>query len=203
MPNVPKLPGVPPLASYLADPIVLMVADLVGSFFGAGAAQWGIFLNGAPVIEFDSTIAFEFRQDLPVPDYPVEEGGFQSYNKVQLPQDIRVRLSTGGSIAKRQRFLQSIDEVINTLELYDVVTPEVVYLGFNFTHRDFRRTAEAGNGLIVVDLWMTEIRETSTATFSGTQTPQGAGQQNTGNVQPQTPNAIIFDGFGLGGWGVQ
>ena len=189
MTDVPNLPGVPALPSFSAIDVVLLVEDLVSFLFGITTApQWGIFLDGVPVIVADNTISFEYRQDFPVSDYPVEGGGFQSYDKVQLPGDIRMQFSAGGSIANRQAFLESIENEINTTDLYDVLTPEQVYLSYNFTHRDIRkRTAQDGAGLIVVDLWLTEIRESTTATFTNTQQPGDAGKQNTGNVQAQTP----------------
>lgn len=185
MPNIPNVPGVPSLTSYLASAVTLLVADTIGLIssilFGP---QWGIFLNGVPVLVADSTVSFEFRQDFPISDYPTEQGGFQSYNKVQLPADIRMRVAAGGSEFKRQAFLDSIDRVINTTDLYDVVTPEKVYLSYCFTHRDFRRSATNGVGLIIVDLWLTEVRVSSAATFTNTQQPGNAGAQALGNVQP-------------------
>ena len=202
MPDVPNAPGVPALASFGATSAALLIADLVPSFFGVTGPQWGIFLNGEAVIAADNTLKFGLRQDLLVSDYPVEEGGFQSYDKVQLPIDLHVTVSAGGSIANRQAFLASIDAVMNTTDLYDVVTPEMVYTSYNFTHRDFRRTADRGVGLIMVDLWLTEIRVTATANFSSTQQPSEAGQQNVGNVQPGTPNAYIQQNFNSGAWGI-
>ncbi len=204
MPNVPNAPGVPPLSSYGASNVALLIADVIASIGGQAGTQWGIFLNGAPIIDGDSVVSFDFKQDFPVSDYPVEKGGFQSYDKVQLPADIRVRYSAGGSIANRQVFLDSIEAVMNTVDLYDIVTPEITYLGYNFTHRDFRRTAANGVGLIVVDLWLTEIRVTSTATFINTQQPGEAGQQNGGNVQGQETGSIIqndFSELNSSGWG--
>lgn len=201
--SIPKVPGVPNLASYAASSILLMISDAVNLIIGSQQNLWGIFLDGDLVLESDSMVSFDLRQDLPISDYQVEEGAFQSYDKVQLPVEIRVRVSAGGDIANRQRFLQSIDAVMNTTDLYDVVTPEEVYVGYNFTHRDFRRQGDQGNGLIVVDLWLTQVRESAQSTFSNTQTPGAAGQQNTGNVQPQTPSDTVSQGFLSGGWKVQ
>jgi hypothetical protein len=185
MANVPRVPGVPNLSSYSIVPAALLLADQVGALLGFQRVIWGIYFNGFPIIDFDSFLAMDLRQDNPISDYPVELGGFQSYDKVQLPIEIRVRLAAGGSVASRALFLQSIEAVMNTVDLYDIVTPERVYLGYNFTHRDFRRAADQGNGLITVDLWLTEVRESQQAAFVNTQTPSGAGQQNIGNVQPQ------------------
>lgn len=201
MANVPNAPGVPALASFAASDIVLLAADLVSFLIGSSAPQWGIYLDGEPVVDADNYVSFDLKQDFPVSDYPVEDGGFQSYDKVQLPTDIRLRVSCGGSVSKRQAFLSSIKDIVNTTDLYDILTPEEIYVGYNVTHRDFKRGA--GNvGLIAVDIWFTEIRVTSTATFSNTQQPPNAGQQNVGNVQPQTPDASFQQRFDSGSWTV-
>lgn len=203
MANVPKVPGVPSLGAYAASAISLLIDDVINLVIGGNENLWDIYLDGSPVIDFDSFAAFDLRQDLPVSDYQIEEGGFQSYDKVQLPIEIRLRVTCGGDVAARQAFLQSIDAVMNTTDLYDIVTPEAVYQGYNFTHRDFRRSGDQGNGLIAVDLFMTQIRESAQATFTNTQTPGGAGQQNSGNVQPQTPSDTISNAFTDGGFQVQ
>lgn len=203
MPNVPNVPGVPALVSYSIDTIVLLAQDLIGSIGGNFGSQWGIFLNGEQVLDYDNVVSFGHRQDFPVSDYPVEDGGFQSYDKVQLPFGIRVRVSAGGSDARRQAFLSSIDAVMNTLDLYDVVTPEAVYPSCNFVHRDVERTATDGAGLITVDLHLTEIRITATATFNDTQAPPTASQQNIGNVQAQPVPDNIQQNFAVKTWTVQ
>ena len=97
-----------------------------------------------------------------------------------------IRRTAGGSVANRQAFLASIDAVMNTTDLYDVVTPEQVYVGYNFTHRDFKRTADRGAGMIIIDVTFQEIRSSQAAAFSNTQQPGSAGQQGVGNVQPTT-----------------
>lgn len=182
---VPRVPGVPSLRSYAISSIALLALDAVRIILGQTETRWGIFLAGLPVLVMDSTVSFELKQDFPISDYPVESGGFQTYNKVQLPKDIRMRFSAGGSESNRQAFLTSINAVINTTDLYDVVTPEEVYLNYCFTHRDFTRTSQNGVGLIVVDLWLTEVREKASATFTNTQQPGVSAPRSNGVVQSQ------------------
>lgn len=62
--------------------------------------------NLLPVVA--STIEFDFEANYHISDYPQEQGAFQSYNKVQMPFDCRVRLACGGTIAQRQAFLNSL-----------------------------------------------------------------------------------------------
>jgi len=119
---VPNVPGVPALSAYGGQSIVLLVADaisLFNSFFGSG---WGIFLDGQQAFAYNSVLDFDYKQDWPLSDYPVEDGAFQSYDKVQLPFDVRVRVASGGSESERQDLLTSVQAAANTLDLYDVVT---------------------------------------------------------------------------------
>ena len=188
MPLVPNVPGVPFLTSYSpATSLILLAADLVTSLVGLIAPQWGIFLNGVPIIDADSVVSFEYKQEWTVSSFPLEQGAFQSYDKVNTPFDVRVRYATGGSDADRQAFLDSIDAVAGSLQLFDVVTPNAVYTSVNITHWDYRRTATNGVGLLVVDIWCIEVRVTATTQFSNTQQPSGADAKSSGIVQPKTP----------------
>ncbi len=182
--DVPNVPGVPQLPSYSPNGLALLAADAVALFGAAFGPQWGIFLDGAQAFPYNSVVDFDFKQDFPVSDYQQEDGGFQSYDKVQLPFDVRVRVASGGTESERQALISEVKAASNTLNLYDVVTPEQTYSSCCVTHSDYKRQAQNGVGLVVVDIWFVEIRITSTSTFSNTQTPAVAGQQSTGNVAP-------------------
>jgi hypothetical protein len=195
MPNVPQVAGVPPLNSYLAaGDVVLLTADeaVIASLV---TPQWGIYLNGEPVVEADSVVSFEYKQEYTVSDYPLEQGAFESYDKVQLPFDVKIRYAQGGSESDRQTFLQSIASIIGTLNFYSVVTPEVVYPSVSVTHYDYRRTAVNGVGLIMADVWCTQIRVSATTTFSNTQQPSGASPQGNGYTAAQTPSSMVQSEF--------
>jgi hypothetical protein len=195
MPEVPNVPGVPPLSSYSDNPITLLLEDVASAIFGILSPQWGIFLDGAPVLTYDTQLTFGYSQDWKISTYPVEQGSFQTYNKVQMPSEIRCRFSAGASAINRQAMLQSIDQVMNTIDLYDVVTPEVVYLQYNFGHREYDRDA-ANVGLVSIDIFLTEVLETATAQFQNTQSPTVAGQYGSGVVSapvtdPTLSGAVI------------
>lgn len=219
MPNVPNVPGVPALSSFSTSPLTLLVSDAATVLGQVLQPRWGIYLNGTPIIASSlasllglgslagavnsisslfgganisdqfSVVDFEYKQDWTLATYPVEDGGFQSYDKVQLPFDVKMRVAAGGSASNRQALLNVVDSVANSMNLFDVVTPEKVYQSCNIDHYDYRRSATNGVGMIVVDIWLKEIRVTSTSVFTNTQSPVNSGQQNIGNVQPQTPTA--------------
>jgi hypothetical protein len=233
MPDVPQVPGVPSLSSYGPGGGALLAADaadLASIGVSAVLPQWGIFLNGAPVIQpasfisqalstvapvvapvlaafglsfpvFASFIDYEYKQDWPISDYPVEDGGFQSYDKVQQPFELRVRITCAGSAVERQQSLAAIDAVANSLQLFTVMTPEGGYDSCCPSHYDYKRTNDNGGvSMITVDLWFTEIRVTATATFQNTSTPTAAGTQSIGNVQAFSPSASINQMYAAGGF---
>lgn len=186
--DVPFLPGVPPLPSYSPNPVVLLVSDLVSAANALFGSPWGIFLNGAQAFDYNSVVDVDYKQDWPISDYQLEDGGFQSYDKVQLPFDVKVRVASFGDEAGREATLSSVQAAANSLNLYEVVTPEQTYPSCNITHVDFKRSANNGVGMILIDIWFQEIRVTATSTFTGTQSPAAAPQQNTGNVSTTTPS---------------
>ena len=203
MPDIPRVPGVPALTSYAPNAINLLLRDVIPIAIAAlGGPQWGIFWNGIPVLPADTIVTFDFRKDYAIADYPIENGGFQSYDKVAQPADIRVRAACGGGVLKRQAFITAIDLITPTLNIYDVVTPEKVFLGYNFSHVDWTRRAD-NVGIIVADIWLTEIRETAQATFTNTQSPTIQGPQGLGSVQPQAPLQQILSSVTGGAWRFQ
>lgn len=138
MANVPNVPGVPALNSYSTNNIELLTADaaivisaflpvwgiyyngfpviwpatVASSVIGSVLAPIGqvASLLGIPNLlpVFASTIEFDFDQEWTIGDYPVEQGSFQSYDKVQLPFECRVRMACGGPTSQRAAFLNSI-----------------------------------------------------------------------------------------------
>jgi hypothetical protein len=159
-------PGVPIVRSedMPPDPEV-MTTDDVSTPNGSATPQWGLYQNGAAVITANSIAVFGFKAPSEISDYPVEEGGFSSYNKVQMPFVGRVRYVTGGSLADRINFLNSVAAAKKSLDLYDLVTPEETYPNVNVTDYDYERRADNA-GLLVVDLICEEVRVSGTATYS-------------------------------------
>jgi hypothetical protein len=191
-------PGVPIVrpGDMPPDPDV-MTSDSVSTPNGSASPQWGLYLNGNPVITANSIAVFGFKSTSEVSDYPVEQGGFASYDKVQLPFSGRVRYVTGGTLSDRTSFLNSVDTAKKSLDLYDLVTPEETYPSVNVTDYDYERRADNA-GLLIVDVSCEEIRVTGTVSYSTTPgvTPvtnaKNGGDndpQNDGTLQTTAPTA--------------
>ncbi len=192
-PTVPNVPGVPALlrapgaSATAVGNIALLTADSAVISQSGGAPQWGLFLNGQNVLNPDSIVGFEFKGEAKIASFPIEQGGFASYDKVQVPYDARIEMTKGGSISSRATFLNALELAKESLNLYTILTPELSIPNGNIVHYDYRRTSKSGFQLITVSVWVQEIRIAGTPAFSNTATPSGAAPQNGGTVQPTTP----------------
>ena len=201
-PDVPDVPGVPPVprdpnAAAAAQPDFLS-SDSAGLPTNNAQSQWGLFLSGFPAITADNVVSFDYRQAAIIADYQIEEGGFETYDKVQMAFNVALRFSAGGSESNRQALIDSAQQAFGTsttpnLSLYDAVTPEVTYQNVNVEHWTYRRTATNGVGLVTVEVWLAEVRVTASPQFTNATpitSPKSPTTQSTvsdGKVQPFQP----------------
>lgn len=209
-PDVPDLPGVPALlrAPGIAaiETVVLLIADALGLLIPS-QQEWGLFLDGEPVVTAESVVSFEFKQGYTVATFAIEPndqspGTFESYDKVQHPFDVRLRFTTGGDLSARQELIESCEAACASLDLMDAVTPERTYQSLNPTHMDYRRTAISGVGLLSIDVFCEQIRSTASSTFTSAQSSTSSQGFDTSTsktdisvrpaasiVSPQSPSA--------------
>lgn len=150
------------------------------------AQQWGLYTqDGQPAAVVDNVSSLEALLEAQISDYPVENGGFASYNKVIRPFDIRLSMSRGGPVEDRQAFVKAIQDAWQSTDLFNVVTPEVVYLDVNVV--GVRRLVESdrGVGLTMLDVALRKVRQTAKLSFADTKEPASAGTSNNGAVQTQ------------------
>jgi hypothetical protein len=219
-PNVAQLPGVPQLNRSTQFPAstppqlggALALGRLAQAFLQK--SLWGIFRDfsldpperdpttgevipvvtvGAtpPVIVPDSFRTFNFKNEFDVTDAPTEQGGFASYNKVNNPFELVLRMTKSGSRRDRDQFLETLDKIARSLDLYKVVTDVRVYEHLNVTRYEIRRDEASGaHWLSEVDVYFREIRivtseYSSTATnTTNAKTPGASPTVNVGTVNP-------------------
>lgn len=160
---------------------------------------WAIYSAGTsdPVIEPDTFVGIDFVGEARVSDYPVEQGAFADYNKVQTPRGIRVKLACANEQMQRGDFLDQLEAMKKAAELYDISTPDLLYEGFTLAHYDYARKATNGVSMIQVECHFEEIRQTGSATFSSdspsstisSNSPSANDPVNSGTVAATTPTA--------------
>lgn len=207
-PNVPLIAGVPAVLRRVqaeADAREqLALADMYDRVDRNRAADWGIFnVKGERVLFPDSLVSVEYTGEQRISDYPVEGGKFETYDKVQMPNGARVSMTKGGTISDRQAFLVGVDLLLQTTDVFDVVTPEVTYLNMNVIHVALVRSATNGATMVTVELVLQEVRQAAKAAYSRSEdapaenTPIATGaagtsksatairKENQGAVQPK------------------
>lgn len=191
-PNVPVFPGVPPVlreALALVDTGVDQIRADAIPYIPPAHFVWGVFDQaGTLVLEPDNIVAFEQGAEYRIADYPTEAGGFESYNKVAVPFDIRLTMTKGGTLLDRSAFLDTLDRLQKSLDLYNVVTPERTYLSVNLARIGMQRTAASGAGMIMVDVGLREVRQSAVAAFTRTNDAAAQPTATPGQAAPARPN---------------
>lgn len=153
--------------------VVLLTRDAEDLFGIFSPPQWGIFdSQGNPILLADSVNGIEFTRDYQISDYPQEQGGWESYNKVQMPFQAKISFLLNRT---RFEFLQQIEAAAASLSLVTVITPEVTYPSANIMHYGYTRFQQQGVSLVIVDVWVEEVRLTA-----GVQLGPNALQNNAG-----------------------
>lgn len=160
----------------------IQIGSIARSIYNAFLGpKWGIFdSNGRAVLVSDTVRSIEFRSEYHVSSYPIEEGGFVSFNKVKTPFDVRIgfvnggqrqiagvggilttlipglglaSLITGSSMqeGRRTAFLSALDSMMfQTDQLFTVVTPERSYFNTTLTHYEYNREREGGGASMIL-----------------------------------------------------
>lgn len=168
---IPFLPGVPALKTGIARTLISTgTVALLDSLLANPANQiWGVFdAKGKKVLFPDSFLGIDYHNNSRVSDYPVESGAFASYNKIATPYDAVVTVSKGGSKEDRAAFAKSLDSLINSFQLYTIVTPEESFANATIETYGYSRRPSNGANLLVVDINFTEIRPTPSVRYSST-----------------------------------
>lgn len=150
--------------------------------------QWGLFdKDGGPAVVGTNVVGVDYSSEYRIADYPVEGSVFQSFNKVQVPFDLRMTFTKGGTLAERTAFLNDAEKALASLDFFTALTPEWVYDPVNVVHVGYARTVKNGATLLTVDVGMRRVRNTAQTKFSNTQSDNGAADVNGGSVQTSTP----------------
>lgn len=180
-----------PSATLLAG--ITELTDVLGlDILNPLATDWMILTNdGSPVIVPDTVPRFEYRGDSRVSGYPVEQGAFESYNKVQQPFDIRmtmacaglnyvqgavaaIGLNLGQQLMQKPAFLDTLDYMKETTDLFTIVTPDRAYQSVNMVHFDYKRETLNGATMLLVEAWFEEIRVNAGSKYTNTASPSAA-----------------------------
>jgi hypothetical protein len=220
-PNVPNLPGVPPLnriapgVQQLVDAVtgaaVQQPATLpgmaLGNFSPGPLPQYAILyppvnssgnaLSGLAAITPDSFVEIDVQADSEIMTHPIEQGEFDAYNRVQDPIAIRLLLCCQGENMGHAAFLSALEGLREGTDLLTIATPDAAYPNMALKGYGYKKTAEEGAVTIWADTAWGEGRSTGvTVSPPPTSQPQGAATTPLGGVQlqPLTPSQLASVG---------
>lgn len=168
-----------------------LISTALMQLFGGKDNKWIIIDKSFHQAIFpDSILSIDARSDSKVATHPVEKGSFAAYNKTQMPNEVRVVMACSGSgVSTPSDFLQTLEKMKQSTDLFTIGTSDNVYSSLSLTHYDVRREATKGATMILVEAIFVEIRQTATATYTTTQEPSGSDVKNNGQLTAQTPTA--------------
>jgi hypothetical protein len=216
-PNVPNYPGVPmlnrPIGFNLSEtstslnfpaPTAANDQDSQSSapltVVLAGNPVWGIFdqhnnqIGIAPGSNATlSCISLDFVRETRVASFPIENGGFSSYDKAQQPANPKVILAIDGAESDRTYLLDAIDAACIAPDLFNVVTPTETYMGYTIERYSYSRKASRGVTLLSVEVSLKEVRQVqpnftaAAPIIVDPQNPSATPTEQNGNTQPAAP----------------
>ena len=218
-PNVPSYPGVPdiPRISEGSPEINVKISTGQGVTTPSATQEpiWGIFsaTDNLPLFTPSagstlSTYSFDYSRQTTVATFPVESGPFASYDKVWSPANPIVTLAFSGSEVDKWNLLGNLDLACDTLNLWNVLTPDAEYDNYTIERYSYRRKAISGATMLLIDVSLKEVLQI-TVSYSSTNIPAPSTPKpkpkpkpkpipispccvpcaSNGQVQPSTPSS--------------
>lgn len=181
-----SIPTTPTSPFSQRDPQILPIPP-------AFTQMWGVYgaADNQPVFDIDSCVSVKIGNNAKVSGFPVEEGAFASYNKVGTPMQPKIVVAVGGQ-TRIAKFLDAVATELDSINLYNIVTPEASYYNLTLEKYDYSRTQKAGKNLIHAELTFMEVIQVSTAYSSvSIVRPKKAGagdKHGDGKKQPEPLN---------------
>ena len=143
--------------------------------------QWTLMQDGSVLIEFTSMLEMSGQFDSAIPEEALEEGSFAAYNRTQYSDVFHVKLAIEGDNVELQEAQEKLDSLKSGTDTFSLVTPDAEFQNLALESYNYSRSNMSGNGLLIVDLRLKEIREVTT----GTATMTVASCKNASNVSKQ------------------
>jgi len=198
------LDGIPNIPNFIAPEVLTNVgislggAALINGVFGK---VWGIVNEfGIPIILADSVLGMNYDAGSSISKYPVEQGSFASYNKVNSPSMATVQMAKGsGGVLERGLFLAQLEGLLKSTLSFHIITPEYVYLNYQVIGINHARTAQDGATMITVNLDLEEVLEAKVDySIEEVKNPSDANTVDGGAKESKPNESLILQGVNFG-----
>lgn len=164
----PNLPGIPPLKNSGLAAVATLAAPGINLLLDQLKPKWLILEADGQTVALspDSFLGIEYKNDSSVSTFPIEQGAFNTYNKVKTPFNASIKVSKGSALTSvgtssnlksRSAFIAALEAMTDDLKTYIIKTPEKTYKDVNLVGHDYRRDADSGSGILIVNLYFMQI----------------------------------------------
>lgn len=194
--------GMPSIPNFVAPEVLTNVglslggAALINGVFGK---VWGIVNEfGIPIVLADTVLGMNYDAGSSISKYPVEQGSFASYNKVNSPSMATVQMAKGsGGVLERGLFLAQLEGLLKSTLSFHIITPEYVYLNYQIIGINHARTAQDGATMITVNLDLEEVLEAKVDySIEEVKNPSDANTVDGGAKESKPRISVLRDIFG-------
>lgn len=194
--------GMPDVPGFIAPEVLTNVglslggAALINGVFGK---VWGIVNEfGIPIVLADTVLGMNYDAGSSISKYPVEQGSFASYNKVNSPSMATVQMAKGsGGVLERGLFLAQLEGLLKSTLSFHIITPEYVYLNYQIIGINHARTAQDGATMITVNLDLEEVLEAKVDySIEEVKNPSDANTVDGGAKESKQRTSVLRDIFG-------
>lgn len=194
--------GMPNIPNFIAPEVLTNVglslggAALINGVFGK---VWGIVNEfGIPIVLADTVLGMNYDAGSSISKYPVEQGSFASFNKVNNPSMATVQMAKGsGGVLERGLFLAQLEGLLKSTLSFHIITPEYVYLNYQIVGINHARTAQDGATMITVNLDLEEVLEAKVDySIEEVKNPSDANTVDGGAKESKQRTSVLSDIFG-------
>ena len=183
---------------YLVTQSQVNTANIKTGFFSTTATLGttqvtNVSIDGSYALQPDSFVKFEYNEDHKIPNYPIENGSFQSYNKVVLPYEIKLTVTKSGTF-NINNFINDVGILLNGTQILSIVTPNKIYASVNLVHFDYKKEATNGAVLLIAQLTFQEVRVAPTSSNPPVAAPTAAEATSNGQVSPVPADSNSISG---------
>lgn len=163
--------------------------------------------DGTNALPFDGLTAISANGSASITTAPVEDGKYQSINKVRDPMRIRCSVLVSGltgfsgnipnifnlSLTTQSEILSTVKTMINTATIYDIETPKETLESFDLVGWSYTVTSQTGVTLLTIHLDFQEVIQQMEVTLSGNQSADKLTANNQA-VSATGVSSVISDG---------
>ena len=147
------------LDATASKPQYILKIQSEGGGEGGEGSEGASLMGESNSVAFQSMLEMSASESSSLPEEPIEQGSFASYNRTIEPITMTCRLALQGKPAEIQDVITRLQELKKGTEKLTFILPMASYENMMLESFDYRRDNHSGHNVLMVDVRLKEIRE--------------------------------------------